>query len=307
MSAPPSLTKRIAFRTASSSDTWYEPNGMSPTTSGRRDLPRDGPREEQHLVDRHRNRRPLVAEHDHRGRVADEDDVDAGVLGEACAGRVVGGDHDDLVAAALHRGELGERQLSGGWGAHAGAPSRTTLSIRRTPPTRTRRRGRVGRRARPRRSRRRSRRAGAARAAGSRVASARGSAGCAASLLGGREQSVARREREAVLVAHGGDDAELELEVEVADHPAHDLDLLRVLLAEVGRVRPDDVEELAADRGDGPEVPRPELALEHRAQLGHVDPGLEARRGTSPRPAARRGGRRRRRPRSPASRASSRG
>jgi hypothetical protein len=35
MSAPPSLTKRIALRTASSSDTWYEPNGMSPTTSGR--------------------------------------------------------------------------------------------------------------------------------------------------------------------------------------------------------------------------------------------------------------------------------
>ena len=36
-SAPPSLTKRIALRTASSSETWYEPNGMSPTTIGRRD------------------------------------------------------------------------------------------------------------------------------------------------------------------------------------------------------------------------------------------------------------------------------
>ncbi len=35
-SAPASLTKRIALRTASSSETWYEPNGMSPTTSGRR-------------------------------------------------------------------------------------------------------------------------------------------------------------------------------------------------------------------------------------------------------------------------------
>jgi hypothetical protein len=31
------LTNRIAFRTASSSETWYEPNGMSPTTIGRRD------------------------------------------------------------------------------------------------------------------------------------------------------------------------------------------------------------------------------------------------------------------------------
>ena len=35
-SAPASLTKRIAFVTASSSDTWKEPNGMSATMSGRR-------------------------------------------------------------------------------------------------------------------------------------------------------------------------------------------------------------------------------------------------------------------------------
>ena len=35
-SAPASLTKRIAFSTAASSETWYEPNGMSPITIGRR-------------------------------------------------------------------------------------------------------------------------------------------------------------------------------------------------------------------------------------------------------------------------------
>ncbi len=34
-SAPASLTNRTAFVTASSSDTWKEPNGMSATTSGR--------------------------------------------------------------------------------------------------------------------------------------------------------------------------------------------------------------------------------------------------------------------------------
>jgi hypothetical protein len=34
-SARASLTKRMALRTASSSETWYEPNGMSPTTIGR--------------------------------------------------------------------------------------------------------------------------------------------------------------------------------------------------------------------------------------------------------------------------------
>ena len=35
-SAPASFTKRIAFRTASSSETWNVPNGMSAITSGRR-------------------------------------------------------------------------------------------------------------------------------------------------------------------------------------------------------------------------------------------------------------------------------
>ncbi len=35
-SAPASFTNRIAFRSASSSETWKEPNGMSATTSGRR-------------------------------------------------------------------------------------------------------------------------------------------------------------------------------------------------------------------------------------------------------------------------------
>ena len=33
-SAPASLTKRIAFSSAFSSETWNEPNGMSPTTIG---------------------------------------------------------------------------------------------------------------------------------------------------------------------------------------------------------------------------------------------------------------------------------
>ena len=33
-SAPPSLTSRIAFLTASSSEVSYEPNGMSPTMIG---------------------------------------------------------------------------------------------------------------------------------------------------------------------------------------------------------------------------------------------------------------------------------
>src|SRR5207244_2610243 len=81
-------------------------------------------------------RRAGVAEHDHRGGVADEDHVDPGVLGEARAGRVVGGDHHDLVATLLHSGEFGQRQLAGG-DAHWRSPSRRTLSIKRVEPTRT--------------------------------------------------------------------------------------------------------------------------------------------------------------------------
>ena len=136
-SAPASLTKRIAFSTAFSSETWNEPNGMSPTTIGCR-AARATVRVRKSIssiVTGHR--RALVAEDDHRGRVADEDDVDARVLGEPRAGRVVGGDHHDLLAAPLHLRELGQRQLALGRCAHFGSPSRTTLSIKRVLPTRT--------------------------------------------------------------------------------------------------------------------------------------------------------------------------
>src|SRR6185312_11102905 len=51
-------------------------------------------------------------------------------------------------------------------------------------------------------------------------------------LLGG-EPRVPGREREPVRVADGGEGCELELEVEVGDHPPEHRDLLRVLLAEV--------------------------------------------------------------------------
>src|SRR6185312_4963940 len=77
---------------------------------------------------------------------ADEDEVDARGVGEPAARRVVGRDHHDLVAAPLHLGQLGERQLAGRPGgvarglrvvAHESSPSRRTLSIKRVEPTRT--------------------------------------------------------------------------------------------------------------------------------------------------------------------------
>ena len=68
---------------------------------------RDRARQEQHLVHRHGHRRAFVPEDDHGRRIADQDHVDACILGEARAGCVVRGDHHDLLAAALHRAELG--------------------------------------------------------------------------------------------------------------------------------------------------------------------------------------------------------
>ena len=90
----------------------------------------------------------------------------------------------------------------------------------------------------------------------------------------GREQDVARRQGEPVLVPHGRDHLERELEVEIGEHPAQHLDLLRVLLAVEGDVRPNDVEQLEADRRHPAEVARAVLAFEDRAELGHLDPGL---------------------------------
>ncbi len=104
-----------------------------------------GAREDDHLVGRRRNCR-VVAEHDHRGRVADQDQVDAGVVGDAPRRRVVRGHHHDAVAAALHLADLGQRELarrgcpgSGlAWaGGHGRSPfGRATLSISRVEPTR---------------------------------------------------------------------------------------------------------------------------------------------------------------------------
>ena len=78
------------------------------------------------------------------------------------------------------------------------------------------------------------------------------------------------------MVTHGGDDADLEVEVQVADELLDDRGLLGVLLAEVGAIRPDDVEELQADRGHAAEMPRPELAFQLAAELSDVDPGSVA-------------------------------
>ena len=123
----------------------------------------------------------------------------------------------------------------------------------------------------PRRLEDRARRLGVARREGARE-------GERATALRGREAGVPGREREPVGVAHGGEGAELDVEVEVAGHRAHDRDLLGVLLPEVGAFRANYVEELAADRRDSAEVAGAVGALEDGPELLDLDPGLVARR-----------------------------
>ena len=120
--------------------------------------------EHHHLV--HRDRLGAgIAEHDHRRRVADQDEVDAGLLGDPRRGVVVGGDHHDRFAGRLHLGQArqGHRRRSTGGGAVCERPPEliesSTSGWLSTATSRCRRRR--GRRSasRPRgRSRRRRRR-----------------------------------------------------------------------------------------------------------------------------------------------------
>src|SRR6266511_68692 len=86
-----------------------------------------------------------------------------------------------------------------------------------------------------------------------------------------REIGVSGRQRQAVRVSNGGQDTQVEFDVKVADHPAQDGSLLRVLLTEVRHLRAHDVEELQAHRGDPAEVPGARSAF--RSGLFDVDPG----------------------------------
>ena len=67
-----------------------------------------GARQHDHLVHRH-GHGGVIAEHGHGARVADQHHVDAGGLGHLGRGEVVGGDHDDGLAALALVGQRRER------------------------------------------------------------------------------------------------------------------------------------------------------------------------------------------------------
>ena len=289
-SAPASFTNRIALRTASSSETWNEPNGMSAMTSGL-DAPRVTARVRISISS-------IVAgtvESWPSTVIAAESPTstrsDAGLVGEAPAGRVVRRDHDDRLPPRLHLGELGEGELPGrGRGGRgllgrmlipfsfeddvvdetggadadgAGEDGRVEVRDLDVVDLETVRRCELGERAlavaRRQRSRERER----------------------APALVRREERVARREGEAVRVADGRNDAELDLEREVADQRPDHLDLLRVLLAEVRARRADDREELEHDRRDAAEVARGGTVLRGSSRARSRRPTSGSRADTS--------------------------
>ena len=68
----------------------------------------DGSGHRDHLVHPD-GRRGVITEHDHRGRVPDQDDVDSSFFSHEPGGVVVGGDHDDGLTIRLHLGDTRER------------------------------------------------------------------------------------------------------------------------------------------------------------------------------------------------------
>src|SRR5712692_1576979 len=85
--------------------------------------------------------------------------------------------------------------------------------------------------------------------------------------LVGVQVHVARAQGEPIPLPHGGHDANIHAQVEVAYEALDDSHLLRVLLAEVSPVRLDGREQLGDDSGHALEVPGPGRSLE---RLGHA-------------------------------------
>ncbi len=95
----------------------------------------------------------------------------------------------------------------------------------------------------------------------------------------GRAQiAVARRQGEAVRLADRRHADDLGRDVEIAGHPPDHLQLLEVLLAEIGPLALRLVEQLGDDRGDAFEMAGTADATEMVGEAGDLDLGGEARR-----------------------------
>src|SRR5581483_7196454 len=77
-------------------------------------------------------------------------------------------------------------------------------------------------------------------------------------------------------LAHDRAADDLHREIEIGNQAPHHLELLIILLAEVGSLRTDDRQELGHDRRHAAKVPRPVLALPAPGRPTHLDPRGEA-------------------------------
>ena len=91
------------------------------------------------------------------------------------------------------------------------------------------------------------------------------------------EQGIAGTERQAVGLTHDGADHQPHVEVEVLHQPADDLDLLKILLSEVGDFRLHQVEQFQDNRGDTAEMAGPIAAFEGLGELARLDKGVKPR------------------------------
>src|SRR5690242_9779153 len=94
--------------------------------------------------------------------------------------------------------------------------------------------------------------------------------------LFGTEVSVARRQRQSVRLADDGADDDFGLEVQVARQLRNDADLLRVLAAEIGKVRLNDLEQFHDDGGDAAKMAGTRTSFEAITQALDVHVGAEA-------------------------------
>ena len=93
----------------------------------------------------------------------------------------------------------------------------------------------------------------------------------------GAEKGIAGTERQAVGLTHDGADHQPHVEVEVLHQPADDLDLLKILLSEVGDLRLHEVEQFQDNRGDTAEMAGPIAAFKGLGELARLDKGVEPR------------------------------
>ena len=110
MSAPPSLTRRMAARTALSVPSCSGPNGKSQLTSARVTPRRTALQHDQHLVDRDFERIGVAPQIDADG-IADRDEIHAGAVGDPRDLVVPGDDADALLPVALHLLQRGNGDL----------------------------------------------------------------------------------------------------------------------------------------------------------------------------------------------------